>query len=66
MEVVTLLLFVGLIWLATAIALFTWNLRSAHHEHADRLAVLPLQDNWIDPSAAETLRVGRKQESSSP
>lgn len=64
MEVVTLLLFVGLIWLATAIALFTWNLRSAHHEHADRLAVLPLQDNWTDSAlSAETVRVGKGKRS---
>jgi hypothetical protein len=49
MEVVTLLLYVGAVWVAGAIALFVWNVASHGHEHADRLAVLPLEDNWSDP-----------------
>jgi hypothetical protein len=49
MEVVTLLLYVGAVWVVGAIALFVWNVANHSHEHADRLAVLPLEDNWSDP-----------------
>ena len=52
MEVVNLLLFVGGVWVLTALGLFAWNLLTAGHEHADRLALLPLEDNWKDPRAA--------------
>lgn len=49
MEVVTLLLFVGAVLVAAAIGFFVWSVATDHHEHADRLAVLPLDDNWRDP-----------------
>jgi hypothetical protein len=49
MEVVALLLFVAAVWVFGALALFAWNLRTRAHEHADRLAMLPLEDNWTDP-----------------
>lgn len=48
MEVVTLLLFVGAVWVLFALGLFAWNLLNKNHEHADRLALLPLEDNWHD------------------
>jgi hypothetical protein len=48
-EVVTLLLFVGAVWVVAAIGFFAWSLATTHHEHVDRLAVLPLEDNWSDP-----------------
>lgn len=53
MEVVTLLLFIGAVWVVGALGLFAWNLLSAGHEHTDRLALLPLEDNWHDPRASE-------------
>jgi hypothetical protein len=49
MEVVTLLLYVGALWVTGAIGLFLWNVVSHGHEHTDRLAILPLEDNWSDP-----------------
>jgi hypothetical protein len=49
MEVVTLLLYVGAVWVIAAIGFFMWNVLARAHEHADRLAVLPLEDNWSDP-----------------
>jgi len=49
MEVVTLLLYVGAVWVIAAIGFFMWNVLGRAHEHADRLAVLPLEDNWSDP-----------------
>ncbi len=48
MEVVTLLLFVGAVWVLFALGLFAWNLLQRNHEHADRLALLPLENNWDD------------------
>ena len=48
MEVVELLLYVGAVWVLAAIGLFLWNVASRGHEHADRLAILPLEDNWKD------------------
>ena len=66
MEVVSLLLYVGAVWVLGAIALFIWNVLGHGHEHADRLALLPLEDNWSDPlrasstdSATETRREER-------
>jgi hypothetical protein len=51
-EVVTLLLFVGAAWVAGAVALFAWTVLRSGHEHSERLAILPLEDNWKDPRAA--------------
>ena len=58
MEVVSLLLYVGAVWVIAAIGFFMWNVAARGHEHADRLAVLPLEDNWSDPRNA---RVGKPQ-----
>ena len=49
MEAITLLLFVGALWVLGAVALFAWNVASQGHEHSERLAILPLEDNWQDP-----------------
>lgn len=49
MEVVTLLLFIGALWGLSAIGLFAWNLLGANQDHAERLALLPIEDNWTDP-----------------
>lgn len=51
MEVITLLLFVGAVWVSGALILFAWNLRKRASDHSDRLALLPLQDNWHDARA---------------
>jgi hypothetical protein len=48
MEVVALLIFVGAVWVLAAIGFFAWNLLVTNHEHSDRLAMLPLEDNWTD------------------
>jgi hypothetical protein len=55
-EVVALLMFVGALWVFGAIALFAWNLLTRHPEHADRLALLPIEDNWNDPLSKEEER----------
>ena len=54
MEVITLLLFVGAIWVLGALALFAWNLINRGDDHSDRLALLPLDDNWRDPGAPQS------------
>ena len=51
MEAITLLLFVGAVWVLFVLGLFAWNLLNENHEHADRLALLPLEDNWNDRAA---------------
>ncbi len=51
MEVVALLLFIGAVWVLFALGLFAWSLLQKNHEHADRLALLPLEDNWHDRAA---------------
>lgn len=55
MEVVTLLLFVGAVWMVGAVGLFAWNVLTKNHEHSDRLALLPLEDNWTDPMKGECI-----------
>ena len=52
MEVLTLLLFVGAIFVLAGVGFFAWSVATAHHQHTDRLAVLPLEDNWRDPKNA--------------
>jgi hypothetical protein len=59
MEVIPLLIFVGAIWVLAAIGFFAWNLLVTNHEHTDRLAMLPLEDNWTDAR----LRDGEKGKS---
>jgi hypothetical protein len=56
MEVLTLLLFVSAVWVLGALGLFAWNILHRNHEHAERLAILPLDDNWIDPRSRTSSR----------
>ena len=53
MEVIALLLFIAGMWVLGAVALFSWNLLTEHPEHADRLALLPIEDNWTDTQARD-------------
>lgn len=52
MDALTLVLFVGAVWVLGAIGFFAWNLRQGAPDHADRLALLPIEDNWTDPREA--------------
>lgn len=54
MEVVTLLLFIGAVWGVGAGFLFFFHIKTAGHQHADRLALLPLDDNWNDPCTEQS------------
>jgi len=46
-EVVILLIFVSLVLVACAVAFFAWNVSTGSHDHAERLALLPLRDERI-------------------
>jgi cbb3-type cytochrome oxidase subunit 3 len=45
-------LFASLMLVVMAIVYFAWTVRERSHEHADRLAILPLQDDQQDPDPA--------------
>jgi hypothetical protein len=60
-EVLTLLLFIGGIWVFVALAFFAWTQFNANDEHADRLALLPLEDNWRDPEKSIRLADEKKE-----
>ena len=52
MEVLILTVFVSAVLVASAILFFGWNVRQRSHDHADRLALLPLQDEQHQPARA--------------
>lgn len=45
MEILILLLFVSLMLVVMAVGFFLWNVLQANHQHADRLALMPLDDD---------------------
>ncbi len=45
MEVLILLIFVSLVLVTGAIGFFAWGLREHVYDHADRLALLPLEED---------------------
>ncbi len=54
MEVLVLTLFVSLVLAGAAIAFFVWSIRTGSHEHADRLALLPIEpDDGVDGADRE-------------
>ena len=61
MEVVALLIYVGALWVLAAVGFFVWNVVDDNHQHTDRLALLPIEDNWTD-----TTRSARAAEESKP
>ncbi|MBW1761694.1 MAG: cbb3-type cytochrome oxidase assembly protein CcoS [Deltaproteobacteria bacterium] len=44
MEILILLIFVSVILVGAAVAFFVWTVRQGTFDHADRLALLPLDD----------------------
>lgn len=52
MEILILLLFVSLVFVVLAVGLYAWTMRQRSHDHADRLALLPLDKtrdrSWND------------------
>lgn len=45
MEVLILLVFMSLVFVAAGVGLFAWTIRERTHEHADRLSLLPLESD---------------------
>ncbi|MBW2212445.1 MAG: cbb3-type cytochrome oxidase assembly protein CcoS [Deltaproteobacteria bacterium] len=52
MEILILLIFVSVLLVGTAVAFFVWTVRQGTFDHADRLALLPLDDDGpVTPTA---------------
>lgn len=54
MEIVILLVFVSLVLAIGAVVFFAWSVREGTHQHADRLALLPLEDDHGEPDRPRT------------
>lgn len=44
MEILILLIFISVVLVGAAVACFVWTVRQGTFDHADRLALLPLED----------------------
>jgi cbb3-type cytochrome oxidase maturation protein len=44
MEILILLIFICVVLVSVAVAFFAWTVRQGTFDHADRLALLPLDD----------------------
>lgn len=53
MNVLVLQVFVSLMLVAGGLLLFAWSVKQADHEHADRLSLLPLEEEATQPAAPE-------------
>jgi hypothetical protein len=50
-NVVLLLVFVSLLLVAGSLLLFAYSSRQADHEHADRLSLLPMEEEPVVPAS---------------
>ena len=50
MNVVVLQVFVSLMLVASSVVLFLVSVRQRDHEHADRLSLIPLEDDAASPA----------------
>lgn len=57
MNVVALLVFVSLMIVLGALLAFAWSVKEQEHDHADRLSLLPLDDQ--NPTAPDAPRAER-------
>ena len=49
MDVIPILVLVSLTLVALALLLFVYSVKQGDHEHADRLALLPLEEDELPP-----------------
>ncbi|MDA0373325.1 MAG: cytochrome oxidase [Planctomycetota bacterium] len=56
MSVVPFLVVMSLALAALSVGLFVFSARNRDHEHADRLSLLPLEDDLAQEAASSTLR----------
>ncbi|MGB5808971.1 MAG: cbb3-type cytochrome oxidase assembly protein CcoS [Polyangiales bacterium] len=54
MEILILLIFLCIVLIAAAVAFFAWTVRQGTFDHADRLALLPLDDEDTTTPAQAT------------
>ena len=54
MEVLILLIFVCVVLVGGAVAFFAWTVRQGTFDHADRLALLPLDEETTTTPTTET------------
>lgn len=59
MDVLILTVFVSLMLVLAAVLFFGWNVRNRSHEHAERLVLLPLQDEATTPREGSSDKVSR-------
>ena len=48
MEALILTLFVSLMFAAVGIGFFIWSVKQGTHEHSERLALLPMENDDLD------------------
>lgn len=53
MEILVVQVFVSLLVVLGFVVLLAYSIKQADHEHADRLSILPLQDDASDDDANE-------------
>jgi cbb3-type cytochrome oxidase maturation protein len=53
MEVITLLVFVSGTLVFSALLFYLWSVRTRHHDHSDRLALLPLREDGPKQAGTE-------------
>ena len=61
MNALILTLFVSLMLAAAAMLLFTWGYLKGEHEHSDRLALLPLEEDATEPGPQASLNQSSKK-----
>lgn len=62
MSIIVLQVFVGLVLVAGALVLLAYSLRSADHEHAERLSLLPLEEDAPARVPAGTARAALERD----
>lgn len=65
MEILIVTVFLSLVLAGSAVAFFAWSVKEGTYEHADRLALLPLEDEVFDNRVVDPILHGRSDESSS-
>ena len=61
MSVVVLQVFVSLMLVASSVLLFLVSVRQRDHEHADRLSLIPLEDEQPAASSASSPSASNKE-----
>lgn len=54
MNMLTLQVFVSLMLVVSSLVLFAYSIRQRDHEHADRLCLLPLEEERHTPPQSDT------------